>query len=157
MPSGDRNRLLYDDFQCVRQFASGILCRRLGPHNPPALDREPLSQPVEGTVRPLPAAVQPMRVDHRRIDVLVPQQFLHRPDVVTVLQTPVKADEAATPVDVGLLGPAAVMPSAQDIHQAVVEPRSRLAREQPQRQATTRGFTTPWPPPKTGGEIVRDA
>jgi len=96
MPSGDRNHLLCNDFHCVRQFASGILCRRLGPHNPPALDREPLSQPVEGTVHPLPAAVQPMRVDHRRLDVLVPQ------------------GEAANPVNLGLLGPAAVMPSAQD-------------------------------------------
>ena len=133
MPSGDRNRLLYDDFQCVRQFASGILCRRLGPHNPPALDREPLSQPVEGTVHPLPAAVQHMRVDHRRLDVLVPQQFLHRPDVETVLQTAVKADEAANPVDVGLLGPAAVKPSAQDFYHAVVEPRSRAARDESQR------------------------
>ena len=43
MPSRGRNRLLCDGFQCVRQFVSGILCRRLGPHNPPALDGEPLS------------------------------------------------------------------------------------------------------------------
>lgn len=100
MPSGDRKRLLCNDFQCVRQFASGILCRRLGPHNPPALDREALSQPVKGTVHPPPAAVQHMRVDHRRLDVLVPHQFLHCSDVVTVLQTAVKADEAANPVDV---------------------------------------------------------
>jgi hypothetical protein len=74
-----------------------------------------------------------MRVDPRRLDDLVPQQFLHRPDVVTVLQMAAKADEAANPVDVRLLGPAAVMPSAQDFYRAVADPRSRLAREQPQR------------------------
>ena len=59
MPRRDRNRLLCNDFQCVRQFAFVILWRRLGP--------------------------------------------------------------------------AAVMPSAQGFYHAVVEPRSRLAREQPQR------------------------
>jgi len=54
MPSGDRNRLLCNDFQCVRQFACGILCRRLGPHNPPALDGEPLSQPVAPSIEVAP-------------------------------------------------------------------------------------------------------
>jgi len=118
MPRRGRDRLLCNDFQCMRQFASGILSGRLGPHNPPALDREPLSQPVEGTVHPLPAAVQDMPVDPRRLDVLVPQE------------------EAANPVDVGLLGPAAVMGGPQGLHRAVVQPRSRLAREQPQRWST---------------------
>jgi hypothetical protein len=60
-----------------------------------------------------------MGVDHRRLDVLVPQQFLHRADVVTVLQTAVKADGAANPVDAGLLGAAAVMPSARDFYQLI--------------------------------------
>ena len=36
-----------------------------------------------GTVHPLPAAVQHMRIDHRRSGVVVPRQFLHRPDVAT--------------------------------------------------------------------------
>ena len=27
-----------------------------------------------------------MRVDHSRTDVLVPQEFLHRPNIVTILQ-----------------------------------------------------------------------
>jgi hypothetical protein len=72
-----------------------------------------------------------MGVDHRRLDVLVPQQFLHRPDVVTVLQTAVKANETANPVDAGLLGPVVVMPGAQDLYRAVAEPRSWFGRERP--------------------------
>ena len=86
LPRPGRNRLLSTDFHCMQQFASGMLCGRLGPHNPPALDRDPLSQPVEGTVHPSPAAVQHMRVDHRGLDVLVPQEFLDGSDVVAVLQ-----------------------------------------------------------------------
>ena len=35
---------------------------------------------------PSPATIQYVRVYHRGPDVLVPQQFLHRPDVVAVLQ-----------------------------------------------------------------------
>jgi len=27
-----------------------------------------------------------MRIDHGRADVLVPQEFLHRPNIVTILQ-----------------------------------------------------------------------
>ena len=88
---------------------------------------------VDRTANSGRSPIEDMGVDHRRLDVLVPQQFLHRPEVVTVLQTAVKADEAANPVDVGRLGPAAAMPSAQDFYHAVVEPRSRLAREHPQR------------------------
>ena len=53
--------------------------------------------------------------------------------------------EAVNPLDVGPLGPAAVMPSAQDFYQTAVEPRGLLAREQRQRRSTVRGFTTPWP------------
>ena len=36
-------------------------------------------------MNPQPATVQHVRVDHGSLDVLVPQ-FLHRPDVVPVLQ-----------------------------------------------------------------------
>jgi hypothetical protein len=33
-----------------------------------------------------PALVQDMGVDHRRTDIAMPEQFLNRPDVVTVFQ-----------------------------------------------------------------------
>jgi hypothetical protein len=48
--------------------------------------RWPRSEAVEGTVYPLPAPVEAMGVDHRRADVTMPEQFLHRPDVVAVFQ-----------------------------------------------------------------------
>ncbi len=41
---------------------------------------------IERTPYPAPATLQHMRVDHGRSDVLVPQEFLHRPNIVTVLQ-----------------------------------------------------------------------
>jgi len=41
----------------------------------------------------------------------------------------VEMDESLDPVAIGLLGPAAVTPSAQDFYHAVVEPRRRLARQ----------------------------
>ena len=41
---------------------------------------------IERTPYSSPAALQHMRVDHSRTDVLVPQEFLHCPNIVTVLQ-----------------------------------------------------------------------
>jgi hypothetical protein len=41
---------------------------------------------IERTPHPAPTALQHMRVDHRRSDVLVPQEFLHGPNIVTILQ-----------------------------------------------------------------------
>ena len=41
---------------------------------------------IERTPHTSPTALQDMGVDHRRADVFVSQQFLHRPNVVTVLQ-----------------------------------------------------------------------
>jgi hypothetical protein len=54
----------------VNEFLGGVvLSGRLGPHNPPASGREPLSQPVERTVHALPAAVSllwgAMRIGYR--------------------------------------------------------------------------------------------
>src|SRR5262245_30894094 len=41
---------------------------------------------IERAAHPAPAALQHIRVDHGRTDVLVPQEFLHRSNIVTVLQ-----------------------------------------------------------------------
>ena len=41
---------------------------------------------IEWTPHPAPTALQHMRVDHGRSDVLVPQEFLHGPNIVTILQ-----------------------------------------------------------------------
>jgi hypothetical protein len=41
---------------------------------------------IEWTPYPTPAALQHVRIDHRRLDVLVPQEFLHGPNIVPVLQ-----------------------------------------------------------------------
>ncbi len=86
LPRPGRNRLLCNDFHCMRQFASGMLCGRLGPHNPPALDRDPLAQTVEWAVDLSPATVQYVRVDHCGLYILVPQELLNGSDVVAVLQ-----------------------------------------------------------------------
>ena len=40
-------------------------------------------RPIQGTDHSASAAVQHVRVDHRRADVGVPEQFLNRPDVIT--------------------------------------------------------------------------
>src|SRR5574341_1333864 len=40
---------------------------------------------IERAAHPAPAALQHMRVDHSRTDVLMPQEFLHRPNVVAIL------------------------------------------------------------------------
>ena len=40
---------------------------------------------LKQAAHPAPAALQHIRVDHGRTDVLVPQEFLHRPNLVTVL------------------------------------------------------------------------
>ena len=44
------------------------------------------SPPIQRTPHPVPAPVQHMRVDLRGGDVLVPKQFLDRPNVVAVAQ-----------------------------------------------------------------------
>ena len=41
---------------------------------------------IERAAHPSPAALQDMYVDHGRTDVLVSQEFLHRPNIVIVLQ-----------------------------------------------------------------------
>ena len=41
---------------------------------------------IERTAHPAPTALQHVRVDHGRSDVLVPQEFLHRANIVTILQ-----------------------------------------------------------------------
>ena len=41
---------------------------------------------IERAAHPSPAALQHMCVDHGRTDVLVSQEFLHRPNIVIVLQ-----------------------------------------------------------------------
>ena len=46
----------------------------------------PNSEAIEGTVHPLAASVKDMRVDHRRADIPIPEQFLNRTDVVAVFQ-----------------------------------------------------------------------
>ncbi len=48
--------------------------------------RRGLSQDVHRTSYAAPAEVEDMGVNHRRTDVPVPQQFLDRPDVVSVLE-----------------------------------------------------------------------
>src|SRR5262245_42716492 len=40
---------------------------------------------IERTPHPAPTALQHMCVDHRRSDVLMPQEFLYCPNVVTIL------------------------------------------------------------------------
>ena len=42
--------------------------------------------PVQRAPHPQPAPIQHVRVDHRRRHTPVPQEFLHCPDVVTILQ-----------------------------------------------------------------------
>lgn len=44
------------------------------------------SQTIGGTAHASPSAVQTVRVNHRRLDVAVPQEFLHRAKVVAVGQ-----------------------------------------------------------------------
>jgi hypothetical protein len=41
---------------------------------------------VQRTAYPSPSAIEHMRVDHRGRDIAVPQQLLHRPDVIASLQ-----------------------------------------------------------------------
>jgi hypothetical protein len=55
----------------VRRFLGGASCR---------------SARIERAAYPSPAVPQHVRVDHGRTDVLVPQEFLHRPNIVPVLQ-----------------------------------------------------------------------
>lgn len=73
----------------------------MSPDNPAALAERGIPQAVEGAVDPSPTTIQCVRVDHRGLDVLVPQE------------------EAGNPVEVGLFGTAAVM-AAQGLHRAVV-------------------------------------
>ena len=57
----------------------------------------------------------------------------------------VKQEKAAKPAEVGLFATEAVMLGAQDFYQAIVEPRSRLAKEQPNGDRRSAGelFMTP--------------
>jgi hypothetical protein len=48
--------------------------------------RPALQQRIQRTAHPMPAAVQHVRIDHRRRHVRVPEQLLHRADVVARLQ-----------------------------------------------------------------------
>jgi hypothetical protein len=41
---------------------------------------------IQGTAHSQPAAIQHMRIDHRRLHIFVPQPFLHRPDIVALLE-----------------------------------------------------------------------
>ena len=41
---------------------------------------------IERAAYPLPTTLQHVRVDHGRSDVLVPQEFLHCPNIVSILQ-----------------------------------------------------------------------
>jgi len=44
------------------------------------------SEPVEGTLHALPAPVQDMGIAHRRLHILVAEQFLNGADVVAGLE-----------------------------------------------------------------------
>ncbi len=48
----------------------------MSPDNPSALAERGIPQEVEGTLDPSPTTIQYVRVDHRGLDVLVPQQLL---------------------------------------------------------------------------------
>jgi len=87
-----------------------------------------LSEDGPAAVDPSTATIQYVRVDNRGLDVLVIilGHFAR-------MRAVVKQEKAAKPVEVGLFATEAVMLGAQDFYQAIVEPRSRLAREQPQR------------------------
>ena len=41
---------------------------------------------IERAAHPSPTALQHVRIDHRRTDVLMLQEFLHCPNIVIVLQ-----------------------------------------------------------------------
>jgi hypothetical protein len=41
---------------------------------------------IQGTAHRQPDAIQHVRLDHRRVHILVTQQFLHRPDIVALLE-----------------------------------------------------------------------
>lgn len=56
MPRRGRNRLLCNEFQCMRQFASGMLSGHLGPHNPRLTIEQPLRSRFRRLCTPLPTA-----------------------------------------------------------------------------------------------------
>ena len=68
----------------VRIIAERAGCTRL--QNMCNARTYPRSQPIGRTLDPQPATVQHVRVDHRRTHVAMPQQLLHRPDVIAVLE-----------------------------------------------------------------------
>lgn len=68
-------RLSRDPFRVARRRAAAQLPRRR-----PCLDL------VQRAHDPASAPVEDVGVDHRRLHVLVSQQFLDRPDVVAVLE-----------------------------------------------------------------------
>jgi len=53
--------------------------------DPHSADRKYLLREVEGTPHTFSSSVEDVRVDHRRSDIPVPQQFLYRPNVVPFL------------------------------------------------------------------------
>ena len=62
---------------------------------------------VERALHATSTLVHDVRVDHRRFHAIVPEQFLHCPDVVTAFHL--------DPVDVSLFRPVAVVPPADGV------------------------------------------
>ena len=136
---------------------SGPPALAAGLANPPALFGDSFPQAVQGAADPTPA-VQHVSVNPRGPDVPMTQEFLHRSDVVAVLQqvgckrkvwgsaglvsfvrhtagmsASVKEQEATNPGDIRFLRAAAVAPGSQDLDHAVVQTWRRLTREQTRR------------------------
>jgi hypothetical protein len=44
------------------------------------------AQPVRWTLNASATAIQNVRIHHRRANVIVPEQFLHRSNIISVLQ-----------------------------------------------------------------------
>lgn len=72
---------------------SGNCCRRggLSHYRPAVYPRGDIAfsnfeQPIRWTLNASAAAIQNMRVDHRRADITVPQQLLYGPDIVPIFQ-----------------------------------------------------------------------
>jgi hypothetical protein len=41
---------------------------------------------IQGTAHGQSAAIQHMRIDHRRFHIFMAQEFLHRPDIIALLE-----------------------------------------------------------------------
>ena len=77
-----RDLWLHRALNVLSQSKLAIAC----PDHCPGIARPAQLRPIEGAANPATAAIQYVRVDHRRAHILVAKQFLHRPDVVVVLQ-----------------------------------------------------------------------